>query len=457
MRKSNLIGFYVAIFLITWGCSTSLQRHVAWDAGLIGPEGEVILFYKKDQKIVIRPCERYTVLKSKDDCKVPSGKEEKSISVSEFKESIKRGLRLYYGVLDASSSTKKKLEIYARSDELKAKNQLRDREEMRKQIARIERFIGEFGKDNAKAGELERLTERLNDLDSETSQASVVKEVNERIDHLVDTIISDQKLHRYIFSDSKNSFVFNLLRSYLRASTLSLPWIKIEAGSFSMGSPDSERGRHSNENRVRVRISKPFEIMSKEVTQSQWFDVMGDNPSRFSTSEDCDDYTQVNGEGLCPNHPVEKVSWNSVRRFIEKLNEREKGSVRYRLPTEAEWEFAARGGTQTVYSFGNDEGELEKYGWYDGNSGGRTHAVGSLAPNPYGLYDVHGNVWEWVQDGYDKRLPGDVDPVKRSGVYRVVRGGSWSNRARFLRSAYRSCDDPNWRYGDVGFRLVRTR
>ena len=241
------------------------------------------------------------------------------------------------------------------------------------------------------------------------------------------------------------------------AGTLRASWIKIEAGSFTMGSPDSEAGRESDEDQVRVSISKPFEIMSTEVTQSQWFDVMGDNPSAFSKPEDCDDYVEVGGEGLCPNHPVEKVSWNEVQRFIGKLNEREEGSAHYRLPTEAEWEFAARGGTETAYSFGNDVSELGRYAWFKNNSGGRTRAVGLKGPNPYGLYDVHGNVWEWVQDAYSERLKGGVDPLKSSGVHRVVRGGDWGIFARVLRSANRLSGDPGWGSFGVGFRLVRTR
>ncbi len=243
---------------------------------------------------------------------------------------------------------------------------------------------------------------------------------------------------------------------------LSVPFQKIEKGSFKMGSPADESGRHSDEDQVNVEISRSFEIMTKEVTQSQWLRVMGNNPSYFKEAKHCNDHK----DDMCPNHPVEKVSWNDVQEFIKKLNtalkladcngtpSSKKGC--YRLPTEAEWEYAARGGTTTAYSFGADSSQLADYAWYKDNSEGRTHKVGLKKPNPKGLYDVHGNVWEWVQDKRANELPGGKDPLHTSGVYRVLRGGGWSSGASYFRSARRSYSFPSiWSY-IAGFRLVRT-
>ncbi len=245
---------------------------------------------------------------------------------------------------------------------------------------------------------------------------------------------------------------------------LSVPFKKIEKGSFKMGSPANEIGRNSNEDQVNVEISRPFEIMTTEVTQSQWFRVMGNNPSFFKEVKHCDDHK----EGMCPNHPVEQVSFNDVQKYITKLNtalklsgcngtpSSKKGC--YRLPTEAEWEYSARGGTTTAYSFGADSAELKNYAWYISNSEHRrTHKVGLKNPNPKGLYDVHGNVWEWVQDAYTGKLPGGKDPfVNTFGANRVFRGGSWFGGAPSLRSADRLHDHPSDRSNAVGFRLVRT-
>ena len=243
---------------------------------------------------------------------------------------------------------------------------------------------------------------------------------------------------------------------------LSVPFQKIEAGSFKMGSLATERYRGSDEAQVQVTISKPFEIMTKEVTQSQWVKVMGSNPSRFKSEDDCDDHEN----DMCPNHPVERVSWDEVQEYIGKLNKAlglsgcdgtpSSSAGCYRLPTEAEWEYSARGGTTTAYSFGDDASDLGNYAWYSGNSDNQTHQVGLKEANPKGLYDVHGNVWEWVQDKYTSDLPGGSDPLNTSGSHRVIRGGSWVNFAHYLRSAYRIFVNPALRPYNVGFRLVRT-
>jgi formylglycine-generating enzyme required for sulfatase activity len=163
-----------------------------------------------------------------------------------------------------------------------------------------------------------------------------------------------------------------------------MEFVLIQAWTFQMGSNNGE----PNEKPVHmVRISRPFYLGKYEVTQAQWEAVMGNNPSQFKGD---------------PNSPVENVSWDDVQEFIKRLkrlNTRESG-VKYRLPREAEWEYAAQAGTTTAYSFGNDPSQLGEYAWYGENANGETHPVGQKKPNPWGLYDMHGNVWEWVQDWY---------------------------------------------------------
>ena len=243
---------------------------------------------------------------------------------------------------------------------------------------------------------------------------------------------------------------------------LSQPFQRIEAGSFTMGSPGSERGRNLDEKQVQVTISKPFEIMTTEVTQSMWVRVMSENPSFFQLQKYCDDHEQK----MCPNHPVEQVSWVDVREFIRKLNKAlgltgcdgtpSSAKNCYRLPTEAEWEYATRAGTTTAYSYGDDPDNLGDYAWYRDNSDRQTHAVGSKSPNPWGLYDVHGNVGELVYNSYTRNLLGGPDPSDDSGRIIVYRGGSWSSYTWSLRSADRDgIGDYKLDY-DVGFRLVRT-
>ena len=233
--------------------------------------------------------------------------------------------------------------------------------------------------------------------------------------------------------------------------------IPLAGGNFTMGSPRGERGRGGDEDRVEVGLS-PFGIMDAPVTQRQWHAVTGGNPSRFRGKEDCEkSHVVIGGIPLCPEHPVEGVSWYDVQEFLKRLNGKlgitEEGK-KYGLPTEAQWEYAARGGTETAYSFGDDPKDLERYAV---TGGGGTRPVRTRKPNPFGLYDVHGNVWEWVRDTYHGKLPGGRDPLQSApSNFRVVRGGSWVNGPRNLRSAYRIGDNPEGRFSNVGFRIMRT-
>ena len=159
---------------------------------------------------------------------------------------------------------------------------------------------------------------------------------------------------------------------------------KIPAGKFTMGSPENESGRDSDEGpQHRVTLTKEFYMGETEVTQGLWKAVMGNNPSNF---KDCGD-----------DCPVEQVYWNVVQEFIKKLNRMVSGG-NFRLPTEAEWEYAVRAGNTSRYSFGENESRLGQYAWYRSNSNMRTHSVAQKKPNAWGLYDMHGNVWEWVQE-----------------------------------------------------------
>jgi formylglycine-generating enzyme required for sulfatase activity len=220
--------------------------------------------------------------------------------------------------------------------------------------------------------------------------------------------------------------------------TLGAKFVLISAGTFTMGSPESELGRREDETQHRVKISSPFYMQTTEITQGQWKRVMGSNPSYFKDcGNDC---------------PVEKVSWNDIQKFISKVNSKE-GTDKYRLPTEDEWEYAARAGSQS-----DRYGDIDDIAWYDTNSGNKTHAVGQKQPNVWGLYDMLGNVSEWVQDRYeDYQVGSAIDPVgPSSGVNRVRRGGSWFDSAKSCRMASRLKHSPE--YGDIslGFRLART-
>jgi formylglycine-generating enzyme required for sulfatase activity len=230
----------------------------------------------------------------------------------------------------------------------------------------------------------------------------------------------------------------------LHKSFAGIAFVKIEAGCFLMGR-DTELKESSPIElpQHKVCIEKPFYLGETEVTQKQWETVMGSNPSKY--------------KGLYK--PVEKVSWEDAQEFIKRLNAQEGGTF-FRLPTEAEWEYAVRAGSSTLYSFANDAKNLAQYAWF-GNEGyhGSSEEVGTKKPNQWGLYDMHGNVWEWVQDWYDPDYyhnSPEKDPKgPDSGQYRVYRGGSWVGKAVNLRSALRYSGLPVSRTSDIGFRLLR--
>jgi formylglycine-generating enzyme required for sulfatase activity len=227
-------------------------------------------------------------------------------------------------------------------------------------------------------------------------------------------------------------------------NSIGMEFIEIPAGEFVMGCSKGDSECYKDEKpRHRVKITKPFFLGKFEVTQGQWMAVMGANPSEF---ENC---------GI--NCPVDSVSWNEVKKFINKLCIKERlNYCNYRLPTEAQWEYAARAGSKTKYYWGNEVNYDAS--WYIGNSKESTHPVGQLTPNHWGLYDIIGNVWEWTEDNYDfyKDIP-QIDPkvlVIISNDYRVIRGGSSFYCNSPCRVSVRFMGNPEYSSEKAGFRLV---
>jgi sulfatase modifying factor 1 len=233
-------------------------------------------------------------------------------------------------------------------------------------------------------------------------------------------------------------------------NTLDMTFKEIPAGNFLMGSPAREKDRGDHEDQHKVTISKAFYMQTTEVTQGQWKAVMATEPWKGKS---------LVKEG--PNYAASYVSWNDAVAYCRKLSEAE--GKTYRLPTEAEWEYACRAGTETAWSFGDDDASLGDYAWYNKNAfhiGEQyTHQVGLKNPNAFGLYDMHGNVLQWCHDyfeeDYYKQSPAKDPTGPTSGSSRVLRGGSWVNSSRDARSADRGRNVAGYRRGNVGFRLVR--
>ncbi len=252
--------------------------------------------------------------------------------------------------------------------------------------------------------------------------------------------------------------------------SIGMELIEIPAGKFTMGSPEGEKNHRLDEEQVAVTLTKPFGLGKMEVTQGQWQAVMSTEPWKgkqlVQADKDC---------------PATHVGWDDAVEFCETLTDLErkagklKASEEYRLPTEAEWEYACRAGTTTAFSFG-DESKLNSHAWWGGldleaalkgelkagvGNAAReqyAHKVGMKKPNPWGLYDMHGNVFEWCSDWYGEKLLGGADPVgPGGGSDRVLRGGSWWDDPILCRSACRDLYDPSPRSNDLGFRVARSQ
>ncbi|MBK7889885.1 MAG: formylglycine-generating enzyme family protein [Bdellovibrionales bacterium] len=205
-----------------------------------------------------------------------------------------------------------------------------------------------------------------------------------------------------------------------------------------------------------MTISKDFEIQNTPVTQAQWYSLMGYNPSHFRFRKNCNEsFRKIAHISLCPENPVENISWNDIQRFLQRINEKSTDYT-YRLPTEAEWELAARAGKNGKYFFSN-ESEINTYVWNDENSFEQTHPVKSKPPSSLGIYCSLGNVWQWTQDWYQPDLVAKaVDPQgPESGLTKVIRGNSWTAPQKIIRIANRFRAPPGARFSNLGFRIVR--
>jgi formylglycine-generating enzyme required for sulfatase activity len=226
----------------------------------------------------------------------------------------------------------------------------------------------------------------------------------------------------------------------LTDSSVGMEFVLVNGSCYGMG--DTFGDGHDTEKPVHEVCVEDYYIGKTEVTQGQWEDVMGNNPSKFQQGK---------------NYPVESVSWDDVQGFMKKLNN--KTGKNYRLPTEAEWEYAARsGGREEKYAGTSNVSELNNYAWYGGDHGDGHNPVGRKRANGLGLYDMSGNVWEWVQDIYSKgayRKHQRNNPIyTENGSSRVYRGGSWYDYPRGVRASYRGFNTPDVRNYGIGFRLV---
>ena len=467
---------------------------------LVGPNGEASLFYaekhEEEWKILVAQCEDHTNLDQRnlrEDCikshKEKSGHRPQYISSTDFKASLKL-VMLKLPIENINSLLKDHIEIYnAYSNGLSddVVKLFERRSELKSTIKVIEGF---YNREDRNLEQLSTFKAELSSVEEELGDHLRFNEMVEVIDRYITDVMEDifdsdvRNYYRYSLVTTAPSFYtrvfgFNILKSYLKFSPLRPSFQRIEAGEFQMGSPSNERNRNNNENgnhgrQVKIKISKPFKIMTTEMTQWHWFLETGENPSFFKKPTHCDNHIVIDEVEMCPTHPVENLSREEVLEFIAKKNENlgpsgghgtpQDPTGRLRLATEAEWEFAARAGTTTAYFFGDNPGLLGNYACYYVYSNPYPHTcrVGQFIANAYGLYDMYGNVSEMVQDNYRDTLfrwPNRTDPLYQNpeSLLYVERGGSFIDSSSSLRSAFRHkpTSRPNqWRF--MGLRLVET-
>lgn len=480
----------IAIVSLTGTACKTLQSNTTSktkDTAIMVPGGEGYLFYRDAANIVIRKCPMFTAFfekdgtaKSIDALKSVCNTSESKVELSQFKKSLSQALKLSSHYMNPKD--KALVERYKIGEgDIKMDILRQQKSDILVELDPIRRFLDSLigagitdAEGNLSVDQLTKKREleaKLADIEQKLAVgadiAAIIGEINRRIDDLVDGMITTPGLTKeqvFIFSRDGQGFLYNILSSYVynvNILGLGLDFVPIPTGSFMMGSPATEESRGTDEQQHKVNLLKRFDIMTTEVSQKTWFEVMGDNPSRFRSKEFCQNtYFEVNGTSLCPYNPVESVSWERVQEFIRRINETSPGA-KYRLPSEAEWEYVARGGSSTAYVNGNTPAELKNYAWYNDNSNLHTATISDKAPTTtysnHKVFDMLGNVWEWTNDWYGSYPNTEVtNPTgPASGNEKVIRGCGWSANAPNCRFANREMQDPVTSSSIIGFRLVR--
>ncbi len=315
----------------------------------------------------------------------------------------------------------KSLGIYRSQLHASSPDHEREIEELQGRINRLKEFVATYGQDPDSITRLEEDEKRLL---AKREVKAAVDSINRSVDEVIRQI-SSSEMHFYVNSRDKQMFEFNILRTFVQHPALSTSYVSLP-------------GRN-------------VEMAATPVTQLEYFLEMGDNPSYFKTRGDCgEEYLEINEVGICPNHPVERVSWAQAEEFAKSLNDRG-GKYSYRLPTREEWDQAA-GGLAVLTRAGQSSPDFEAVAWYKGNSEEKPHPVRKKQALPIGVFDLYGNVWQWVKDA----APDGVDEAGNKFPMRYLRGCSYGNEASQCASSTENYQHRDLAWHDIGFRLVRT-
>lgn len=443
--KLNKQLFLTIIFLV-------FTHNLYASIGLVGSTKAILFIGHEEGKITIRPCKPFRIPTALKNCKGIKDTFKLSFELEEF-NLIHQSLLLAIPFNDKSWEYKRTI-ILRKSEYTKYRA---ERSSLIEENTKINKFMITFGEDKESLERVEDNLSKIKELNKQLVDFKDLQKFELEFKNIsnktINYILNSKKIKILSYKNNKTDIEYLILESLFNYPALWASQFKlIPAGKFKMGSSDSDRDHEDDEKQHIVNIGKSFEIMTTEVTELTWAMVMNQNPNRTVVKSDCpSDFQMYKGISVCAKHPVAGVSWDSVNLFLDKLND-VTPFFKYRLPTEEEWEYAARAGSSKNYSFGNKKTNLDIYAWAESNSNS-PQRVASKESNSFGLYDMHGNVWEWVSNNYSKDYSSKILSMK------TVKGGSYCSAADDLRSANRmpaysnrsriSCRN------DIGFRLVR--
>jgi formylglycine-generating enzyme required for sulfatase activity len=472
--KKNLVSYiFASLFFICAVLITDIHAKISKkdkrqisSVALASRNNEVIFFkrHNQSQMVTIKLCASGENIQKNKDCNVAKNSSEIKVST----ETLKKHLMTAFAMTPLpKQSLSDQMQQYWQMKSLGNPQYTLDLEA--RELEKIENILAEVCGENkieskcAKENvDIQKLIQLRKKFVEQKGNATVIDSINQTMSQIIEKLILSPDVH--FISQNSPGFIYSILNSYIHPNQGRFEFAKIAASTVEM-----KDLRYQGKNKVRttkIKITDEFEISTTEVTQFQWFALMGFNPSYFKRSDDCPEVF-IEGIGtplkssLCSDFPVENVSWKQIQVFLEKLNQQDT-THNYRLPSEAEWVLASSDEKREPYFFGSRTASLVDYAWYSENAGGKPHSVARKKPNLAGLFDVYGNVAEWVQDSFDE-LP-DTAPENYTAkendtnqFLKVVRGGHYSLDGTMTNSILRFSNFSFEPMKEVGFRLVRTK
>ena len=467
------------------------------DVALIGPNGRVVLFYKQvtaeapaateenpskkkeksqreankngpqptgpREEVVVRYYQKYCVmpasgLRQDIKCAIKANTIDRRIAVPAFRAQLKTAFKVINDRGHYPEQTVEDRKIYQHrvmpAEEIKSLETELDA--LRPQLKTVQTFAATYGTQTISTNDLKRLEDKVAQLEEDINiQKNLLPRVVENIDaeikDLIENLIGGEKITTLVLDPNHRQLNAAFLDAFLALPNLDQKFVTIKAGSFTSGSSSSSPGHLPYEKSANITLTHDFEIMSTEVTQGEWYMVMGDNPSRFNKKKYCPDQHLVIGNvEMCINLPVTNITYYEIQQFVRRLAGMNMG-YSYRLPTEAEWEYAASEGkgrnANQVYAF--DPKEVDNYVWHKGNSKNQPHQVASKKPNAFGLYDMFGNVAEFTDSDPSNVAPGGTNPHLSTQVPeklkgKIIRGESFAHEFEAVPLPDPEEDDDDW-------------